>query len=330
MTMQHKPQGKQVTLTTRIESKSSENLLAYLTRRFHYHTEAEWKERIRDGRVLVNGRQASAGQPLLAGDEVAYTTDTWEEPAVNANYRTVHEDDTILVLSKPAPLPVHAIGSYFQNTLMHRLREDRPEAKDFYLVHRLDSETSGLILLAKTKEALKHLLQQWDEGLVRKTYQAIVFGRFEPDTRTVKAAIGSLKGRSIRMKLTVIPEGTPVETIDETPKPSVTEFERLDSRGGYSLIEVRPLTGRTHQIRVHLEHLGFPIVGDKIYCGNDETFLHFFEHEWDDWVRERVKLKRLALHARQLVFTHPTTGKRTILEDDLAEDLKVFWDGLKG
>ncbi len=330
--MERKPRPipKQVTLTTVIEHKSSQTLLEYLVQRFHYHTSPEWAERIQDGRVLVNGLKASENQPLRAGDEMTYTTDTWEEPEVNTRYQTVYEDEAILALSKPAPLPVHAIGSYFRNTLMYLLREDRPEAKDFYLVHRLDSETSGIILLAKTKEALKDLLKQWDEGLVRKTYQAIVFGKFEPATQRVEGAIGSLKGRSIRMKLIVVPEGTPVDQVDETPKPSVTEFERVETKSNYSLIEARPLTGRTHQIRVHLEHLGFPIVGDKIYCGNNETFLHFFEHGLDEWVLERTKLPRLALHARQIVFTHPLTGKRTILEAPLPEDLQAFWDGLKG
>jgi len=325
-----KPIPKQVTLKTLIEHKSSQTLLEYLVQRFHYHTAPEWVERIQDGRVLVNGLKASENQPLRAGDEMAYTTDTWEEPEVNPNYRVIYEDETILALSKPAPLPVHAIGAYFRNTLMYLLRDDRPEARDYYLVHRLDSETSGVILLAKTKEALRHLLKQWDGGEVRKTYQAIVFGKFEPAAKRVEGAIGSLVGRKIRMKLTVIPEGTSIERIDESPKPSVTEFELVETRGNYSLIEARPLTGRTHQIRVHLEHSGFPIVGDKIYSGNDETFLSFFENGWNDWLKERVLIPRMALHARQIVFTHPATEKRMILEDPLTEDLQAFWGGLKG
>ena len=131
------------------------------------------------------------------------------------------------------------------------------------------------------------------------------------------------------MKLTVIPEGTPAEQIGESPKPSVTEIELVEHRGDYSLVEARPLTGRTHQIRVHLEHLGFPIVGDKLYSGTDETFLHFYEQGWDEWLAQRVKIPRMALHAKQIVFTHPATEKRMILEAPLPEDLQVFWAGLK-
>lgn len=109
---------------------------------------------------------------------------------------------------------------------------------------------------------------------------------------------------------------------------SVTEFEGLEAKGNYSRVEARPLTGRTHQIRVHLEHLGFPIVGDKLYSGDDETFLHFYENDWDEWLKERVVLPRAALHAWKLEFPHPETGKRMEFEDSPADDLKNFWESV--
>jgi len=325
----------EVTLTSYISQKSSLTLLQYLAKRFAYHSEAEWKERIQAGKVVVNGHAASEGQPLRAGDEVAYTTSSWEEPAVNPNYRIIYEDDALLAVSKPAPLPVHAIGAYFQNTLMSLLRKDRPEAQDYHLAHRLDSETSGVLLLAKNKVALTSLVRQWEKGTVQKTYRAIVFGVFPEGQTRVDAPIQDARGGVIRMK-----GGVDVEK----GKPSITEFKRLavksstvrrgseqpeaNSVDGYSLVEVRPLTGRTHQIRVHLEHLGFPIVGDKLYAGNDEVFLHFYEHDFDEWVRSRVLLPRTALHAFKLVLSHPTTGKPLVLEDPFAEDLVNFWESL--
>ena len=332
----------EVTLTSYISQKSSQTLLEYLCRRFTYLNEDKWKERIATGKVMVNDRPASTGQPLRAGDGVAYTTSAWEEPPVETNYRIIYEDEALLAVAKPAPLPVHAIGAYFNNTLMSLLRRDIPAAENYHLVHRLDSETSGVLLIAKDKEVLKKLLWQWDNGKVQKTYQAIVFGVFPERKTQVDAPILDQKGGPIRMKGGVdFAKG----------KPSITNYKFIQmkawSRGTplsqslfadkgsgqnsitrFSLIEARPVTGRTHQIRVHLEFLGFPIVGDKLYSGGDEVFLHFYEHDFDEWVRSRVLLPRTALHAYRLEFLHPTTGKPIILEEPLAEDLTKFWDGL--
>ncbi len=362
---------KPITLVTRLGQKSSQTLLEFLAKRFAYHTEGEWAARIAEGKIKVNGLAPSENQPLRAGDEVAYTTTTWEEPRVNPHYRPVYEDGQLLVVSKPAPLPVHAIGAYFQNTLMFLLRRDRPEARDFHLVHRLDSETSGLLVLVKDKKYLKTLQDQWGakgltvkppplagEGRVRgviKTYLAIVFGSFPPGQTTVDAPIGPKKGSEIRMKLAVVknekksttrPVASQVEPLavnQEGFSPSplrgeggvrvedkhcITEFELLETKRDFSLVQARPLTGRTHQIRVHLEHLGFPIVGDKLYSGNDQTFLHFYENDWDDWLKERVLLPRAALHAYRLEFNHPESGKRMVFEDPLPEDLASFWKTL--
>ena len=315
--MNLQPIHKEITLRSQISAKSSQTLLEFLVSKFKYLAREEWEGRIASGKVLVNDRIASPGQPLRAGDEVAYTTNAWEEPAVATNYRVVYEDDQLFVVSKPAPLPVHAIGAYFRNTLMFLLRRDHPEASHYHLVHRLDSETSGLIALVKDSKYLKTLQQKWRTPEVRKTYQAMVFGKFPQGRQTLDAPIGPKKGSAVRMKLAVTQE----EGYD-----SVTEFNCLETKGNYSLIEARPLTGRTHQIRVHLEHLGFPIVGDKLYSGDDETFLHFYENDWDEWLKERVILPRAALHALKLEFPHPETGKKMAFENPLSEDLKNFWE----
>ncbi len=311
--------GKPVTMVTHIGHKSSETVLEYLCRRFSYHNEAEWLERIAAGRVLVNGLQPSGGQPLRAGDELAYTTEPWDEPEVKKDYRIVYEDDVLLVISKPAPLPVHAIGVYFQNTLMHILRLERPEAENYELVHRIDSETSGLLIIAKDRKVMPHLTRQWAEGKVQKTYQAIVFGRFDPAQRRVEKPIATIKGGAIRMKAGIDPV---------KGKPSVTDFKCLEIKGGFSLVEAKPITGRTHQIRVHLLSEGHRLVGDKLYSGNDQTFLRFVDEGWTDWLAEQVLFPRLALHASGLEFTHPVKGNRIVLTDPLAEELITFWNSL--
>ncbi len=316
--MKHEPIDKEITLVAHISNKSSQNLLEFLVSRFKYLNEEEWKQRINEGKVKVNDREASEGQPLRAGDEVAYTTNAWEEPAVNTNYRIVYEDETLMAVSKPAPLPVHAIGAYFRNSLTHLLKRDRPEAENYHLAHRLDSETSGLLLLAKDTETLRKIQKDWNDN-IQKTYRAIIFGVFQKEEMKLNAAIGPKVGSEVRMKLAVNPkEG----------KESSTLFKGIETRGRFTLVEAQPLTGRTHQIRVHLEHLGFPIVGDKLYSGDDETFLHFYEYDWDDWLKERVLLPRTCLHAFKLEFTHPQTGQRVALEDPLPEDMTNFWDSV--
>jgi len=204
--MKLEPIDKEITLVSHITQKSSQTLLEFLSGRFKYLNREEWEERIREGKVKVNGRKPSQGQPLRAGDEVAYTTNAWEEPAVNPNYRVVFEDDDLLIVSKPAPLPAHAIGAYFRNTLMYPLRRDRPEARDFHLVHRLDSETSGLLAIAKAPQYLKRLQTQWRTAEVQKTYKAIVFGKFPEVKELVDAPIGRKRGSELRMKLAVTRE----------------------------------------------------------------------------------------------------------------------------
>jgi len=306
-------------MVTHIGNKSSETVLEYLCRRFSYHNETEWLERIAEGRVMVNDLKPSGGQPLRAGDELAYTTEPWDEPEVRKDYRVVYEDEVLLVISKPAPLPVHAIGVYFQNTLMHILRAERLEAENYELVHRIDSETSGLLLIAKDKKVMPHLTHQWASGQVQKTYQAIVFGKFQPSPRRVDKPIGTIKGGAIRMRAGIDPV---------KGKSSITDFECLETKGNFSLVEAKPLTGRTHQIRVHLESEGHSIVGDKLYSGCDETFLRFVDEGWTDWLEKKVLLKRTALHALRLEFTHPEKGNRMTLEDPMPEDLLSFWNSL--
>jgi 23S rRNA pseudouridine1911/1915/1917 synthase len=198
------------------------------------------------------------------------------------------------------------------------LRNERPEAETWDLVHRLDSETSGLIVLAKDKKTLKKLQKDWNER-TQKTYRAIVFGEFPQGVTRIDRPIGPLKGSRIRMKLGVD---------QEKSKPSVTDFTRWEVKKGFSLLEVKPLTGRTHQIRVHLENMGYPIVGDKLYSRNEETFLRFMDEGWTDWLKEKVLLPRQALHAFRIEFDHPWTGKPVVLEEPMPQDMAGFWGSL--
>jgi len=311
--------GETIELSVSVAGRSTETLVQYLARRFTYLDEGEWTLRIKRSQVKVNHRAASIRQRLKSGDLLTYSTAAWVEPDVNALYKILYEDDALLAISKPAPLPVHATGAYFQNTLVAILRKDRPETRTWKLVHRLDSETSGILLMAKTAPALRTLQKQWEDRSVEKTYLAIVFGRFERKSRSIDVPIGIPRYSRIRIKQGADPM---------YGKSARTDFQRMEVRGPYTLLKVTPHTGRTHQIRVHLEALNHPIVGDKLYSGEDETFLRFVEEGWSDFIRDRVVLHRLALHAHRLVFKHPEDGRKMVLEDPLPEDLRLFWQSL--
>lgn len=312
-------------LKTSVRRPDSPTLLSFLTARFRYLDEQAWVERIRDGRVRVNGRTADPTDRLGKGDWVTYTTEGWEEPPVNTDVKVLHEDAEMLVLSKPAPLPVHGIGRYFQNTLMAHLRRERGREAVLHLAHRLDRETSGVLLLLKDRRLLGPFQRLWALGGVRKEYRALAFGAFAHSRRLIEAPLGVRPGR-IRIKLGVDPV---------RGRPSVTEFERLGVRtlpggkGKVSLLAVRPLTGRTHQIRAHLEALGHPLVGDKLYSGTEETFLHFREKGFTPWLAARVGLPRTALHAFRLSFRHPFTGEERTFEDPPPRDFAEFWNSCR-
>lgn len=305
-------------LKAAVHRRDSPTLLDFLCRRFRYFSREQWRARIEQGKIFVNEKPARPDQVLGPRDWVSYRTSAWVEPEVKTDYRVLLEDECLLAVSKPAPLPVHSVGRYFQNTLMALLRKERGREATLKLVHRLDSETSGVVLLAKHPRWLKSLQRDWAEGRVRKEYAALVFGCFPKEVRRVEAPLALGSGRvRIRARVDLV-----------RGKSAVTEFEAHAWKKEVSWIWARPLTGRTHQIRAHLEALHHPIVGDKLYSGSEETFLHFRRFGWTPWLEERVWLRRSALHLTRLVFPHPAAKKEVVVEDPLPEDLKRFWKNL--
>ena len=220
---------------------------------------------------------------------------------VDTNFSVIHEDEDILVLDKPAPLAVHPVGAYSELNLHSLLKKDpRWQGTDIRFVHRLDAETSGVLCAAKTPQAARFLGLEFLHARVEKKYRALVFGvpprgegeidfRLGVDTssgfQTVRVR-DDLKGEAAR-----------------------TRYRLIFTDGRYSLLELEPLTGKTHQIRAHLSLLGNPIVGDKIY--NDlNIFREYVMSGLNDAMLERLKLPRMALHATSLAFRHPRSLTR--------------------
>lgn len=260
------------------------------------HTPLEdWRKVFENSCLLDSSFQPV--QPSLtarAGDRFYRKTPADVEPEVNADIRILHEDEAILVLNKPAPLPIHPSGRFNRNTLqailqtVYHPQKPRP-------AHRLDANTTGLIVFTRTRHFAKFVQPQFERGEVEKTYLARVTGHPPQDTFFCDAAIGEE------------PVNAGARQVDaENGLPARTEFRviRRDS-DGTALLEARPLTGRTNQIRLHLWHLGFPICGDPVYLpgdalGNRQTL--------------SPEEPPLCLHAWKLTFRHPLTTESTPFE----------------
>jgi RluA family pseudouridine synthase len=280
-----------------------ERLDSFLASRFPYRSRTQWSAMIRQGRIRLNDKHARPGRPLRPGDRIEYVPDPRPEPRVSNAVRVLMEDDSMLALQKPANLPVHPSGRYFRNTLLLMLLEARGEALDeteLRIVHRLDRETSGVILFGKGKLAAAALSRQFEMRTVRKRYLAIVHGVPTMDRFLIDAPIGPDASSPVRKAMTVLPGGAEARTSC-----------RVLRRGHeHALILASPHTGRLHQIRVHLRHAGHPILGDKVYGLDPHLFVRFVEGKLTNGDRETLAWRRQALHAWKLTFRHPRTGDR--------------------
>ena len=217
----------------------------------------------------------------------------------------IHEDEAILVIDKPAPLAVHPVGSYVENNLHSLLKKDpRWESTKLHFAHRLDAETSGVILAAKNHDAARFIGKEFLASRVKKKYRALVFGRPE----AVEGEITYRLGHDASSGFQTVRIVDEIEGEEARTKYRVisTHEEIGASQGVYSYLDVEPLTGRTHQIRAHLAFLGYPLVGDKIYI-DLSIFQKYVVNGLDEAMLQRLKLRRLALHAASLSFIHPLT-----------------------
>jgi 23S rRNA pseudouridine1911/1915/1917 synthase len=238
---------------------------------------------------------------------------TEEELYVETGYKILHEEEDFLVVDKPAPLPVHAVGRFKEKNLLSLLIRDlRPGGEGLRIVNRLDSETSGLVLVARSSQAAGKLGILFESRQVAKEYHAVVFG--------VPAARAGTISDSLGLK---VESGHNIRSSDPEGEKAQTDYQVLSSAGGYSLLKVMPRTGRTHQIRAHLSFLGHPIVGDKIYI-DPRIFERYIHEGWVEAMRPVVKAERLLLHASLLEFRHPVTGASVKFTSEIPPCFDVF------
>ncbi|HPC39899.1 MAG TPA: RluA family pseudouridine synthase [Spirochaetota bacterium] len=316
---------EKTTLSSRITSNDDGiSLVDFLCSRFKYHDRDRWTGIILEGSVTVNGATAKPERVLKKNDVVSYAVEL-REPPVDTGITILHEEDSFLVAGKPGNLPSHADGNFIKNTFIYILRRRMGDAGHngpVKLVHRLDRETSGIMVVGKTDSAHRVLVKQFEEGTVEKEYRAVVRGTVADDAFEVGGAIGPDGGSAVSIRRKVVPEGTPGS------RPAFTRFEVIERYAGATLLRCLPATGRTNQIRVHLDHAGHPLAGDKLYGRSDEQFLEFVRRarrgifEPLPW----MEAPRHLLHAYRLGFRHPVTGERVSFECPMPDDMKLFID----
>ncbi|MFK8298670.1 RluA family pseudouridine synthase [Capnocytophaga cynodegmi] len=275
----------------------------------------------KQGNIFVNGVAVKSNHRVKANDEVkvmfAHPPHEYLLTPENIPIDIVYEDDQLLVVNKPAGMVVHPGHGNYSGTLINALIyhfENLPNNSSNRpgLVHRIDKDTSGLLVIAKTEEAMLHLAQQFFNKTSEREYIALVWGNVEQDEGTIEGHIG--RHLKDRLQMDVFPEGN-------YGKEAVTHYKVLERFGYVTLISCKLETGRTHQIRVHMKHIGHTLFNDERYGGNKilkgttfAKYKQFVENCFD-------VLPRQALHAKTLGFEHPTTGEFLRFDSNLPEDM---------
>jgi 23S rRNA pseudouridine1911/1915/1917 synthase len=290
---------------------AGERLDKYLAACVDYLSRAQIQALIRQGLVTVNDRTAKASQRLEGGEVIRLLVPPPESPAEpepeTIPLQVLYEDEHVAVVDKPAGMVVHPAFGHQSGTLVNAVLARWPQIADFAepgragIVHRLDKDTSGVILIAKTPLALNSLRAQFKARQVQKRYLALVEGIPGTSEGVINAPIGRDPKR--RKQMAVLREG----------REAITEFRLLETFAAHSLLEAWPKTGRTHQIRVHLAFIGHPVVGDTVYGRRKQT----------------LKLSRHFLHAASVTFTLPGTGAQITVESSLPSSLQQVLDSLR-
>lgn len=295
---------------------AGERLDKLLVARLPDYSRAQIQEMIGSGAVQVDGKSAKPGNKLKGGERVVVMLPPEPEFVIepeDIDLNIVYEDEHIVVVDKPAGMVVHPGIGQEQGTLVAGLLARYPELVELQddplaqgrmgIVHRLDKETSGLLVTARNLDALQNLMQQFQERTVEKIYLALL----ERPPKTLTGVIDAPIGRDLKQRKRM--------GVRNDGKPAVTEFEVIDSnfRDGRTLVKIHLMTGRTHQIRVHMAFIGCPVVGDTVY----------------GFRKQRTSLKRNFLHATELAFDHPTTGERLHFTSKLPRGLRNVMEKLR-
>ncbi len=298
----------------------------YLAAHVENATRSKVQQAIRSGEVLLNGKRVKVSTLIAPEDVIHVQLSRPAPPEVlpeKIPLDIVYEDDSLLVVNKPAGMVTHPAYKNYSGTLVnalmhhtHSLSEPHPLRPG--IVHRLDKDTSGLLVVAKNETVHQKLAKQFALKTTEREYWAIVWGVFKKTNGIIEASLG--RSKSDRKKVAVVAEG----------KHAVTEYEVLQQFEYLALIRLHLRTGRTHQIRVHLAHIHHPVFGDPTYGGRKIVAGGIEGKKKAEVENLLTKISRQALHAKKLGFVHPVKNEMMRFESELPEDMKAVLDFLQG
>ncbi|MDZ7374392.1 MAG: RluA family pseudouridine synthase [candidate division KSB1 bacterium] len=306
--------------------RERERIDRYLARTLADLSRSLIQKLIEEGRVLVNGARTKASHLVSPGESIEVVVPEPRSAEIEPEpipLDIVFEDPHLVVINKPAGMVVHpALGNYsgtLVNALLHHCRAlsgvggvQRPG-----IVHRLDKDTSGLLVVAKDDRTHQGLAEQFKHKRVRREYVAVVWGTPSPRRGRVESFLG--RHPKDRKKIAVLPEG----------RWAVTNYEVVEVLGPVSLVRLELETGRTHQIRVHMSHIGHPVFGDPLYGGRGRKLSSMPKEQRQKMEELLATFRRQALHARTLGFVHPITGQWLLFESALPEDMALLLQQLR-
>lgn len=294
----------------------------YLSSRFTYLTEQQWQQRLTQRRVCLNDKQCIGNEVVAFNDMISYDMPDFTEPPADLAYKIVYEDEWILGVNKPGNLLVHHNGKSFKSNLIYQLRYVHASGyASAGIVTRLDRETSGIVVVAKTKESLKKMNTLLKERKIFKEYIAIVYGKPQPSSGTISIPIGKKENSKITYRFCIH---------GKNAKQALTRYTTdCVIKDTYALLKLFPETGRTHQLRVHLQSIGHTIVGDKLYGMTDDDYLNWRQNPDNPENLKNLDFNRQALHCSKIVFTHPFTNTTCKITASFPEDIESFLNSKK-
>ncbi len=310
------------------KGQAAQRIDKFLMQRIENATRNKIQQAIEHEMVLVNDKPIKKNYNTRAGDKIViYDTNSPESSEIipqNIPLDIVFEDDDLMIINKPVGMVVHPGSGNPDNTLINavawHLQENCPEIDEkeltrYGLVHRIDKNTSGLIVVAKKQKVMSELAKQFFDHTVHRRYNAVVWGNFEEPEGTITGNVG--RSQNQRKLFTVYPEG-------DFGKHAVTHYKVLENFNYVSLVECRLETGRTHQIRVHMKYKGHPLFNDDFY-GGERIVKGTIYTKYKQFVDNCFAIcPRQALHAKELGFIHPTTKEPILFVSELPEDMRLL------